>query len=343
MNKYILHIAQNYSFEILRPIQKEILARGQECVWYVMGRNVELSRFKEGEVFILSEAEIANYDAIAVFTPGNVVPDFIKGLKVQVFHGLEWKKKGHFRIRDFFDLYCTHGPITTAKFQQLAKKHKNFLVKETGWSKLDPLFSTAPYKLETDRPVILYAPTFSKNLTSAEACFDEISRLAKVKDWFWLIKFHPLMDKEWVEKYRKLEEGNVNLVENHSVLPLLRRADVMLSDTSSVVGEFLLQGKPVVTFNNSQPESSLINILDAHELEAAIEKGLAAPKELMSAIDESNAKLHPYNDGQSSARLLDAVDEILNTGLRPRKKRPLNVFRNYKIRKNLKYWRNILG
>lgn len=104
--KYVLHIAQNYSFEILRPIQTEILKRGDECVWFVASTNVDLSRFTEFEKVILSPKEANAYNSEAVFTPGNIVPAFLNGLKVQVFHGLEWKKKGHFRIRDFFDLYC---------------------------------------------------------------------------------------------------------------------------------------------------------------------------------------------------------------------------------------------
>lgn len=341
--KYILHIAQNYSFEILRPLQQEIINRGGECVWYVMGKHVDQSRFLPSEKVITQESEIANYAADAVFTPGNVVPDFLQGLKVQIFHGLEWKKKGHFRIRDFFDLYCTHGPITTSKFESLAKKHKSFLVRETGWSKLDPVFNTDPYELNTDLPVILYAPTFSKNLTSVQECFNEISRLVRDRKYFWLVKFHPLMDKEWVEKYRSLQCSNLKLVEEPNVLPLLCRADVMLSDTSSVVGEFLLLGKPVVTFKNSQPQACLINIHNPSELEGALTEAFSCSFELQNAIGQSNNMLHPYQDGKSSARILDAVDEIIESKITAPRKRPLNIYRNYKLRRSLKYWGRIFS
>ena len=52
------------------------------------------------------------------------------------------RKKGHYDITGFFfDLYCTPGPLITEKFQVLQKKYKSFfLVKETGWPKLDDLF-----------------------------------------------------------------------------------------------------------------------------------------------------------------------------------------------------------
>lgn len=336
--KYVLHIAQNYSFEILRPIQTEILKRGDDCIWFVASENVDLSRFTASERVITSPKEASGYKSTAVFTPGNIVPSFLNGLKVQVFHGLEWKKKGHFRIRDFFDLYCTQGPITTNKFMQLAGKHKNFLVCETGWTKLDPLFSVAPYDLIAQKPVILYAPTFSQKLTSVLDCFEEIKSIAKSGKYHWLVKFHPLMDAEAVKMYKKLQCDNFTVIEDHSILPLLQRADVMLSDTSSVIGEFLLLNKPVVTFKNSVPDDSLIDIQSADQLAAAIEEALRFDGDLKARITQANLKLHPYVDGLSSKRVLDECDRIIDNNIKPIKKRPLNIWRNLKIRKHFNYW-----
>ena len=65
-------------------------------------------------------------------------------LRVQVFHGFNVRKrsdnKGHFRVRGFFDLYCTQGPDTTLPFKVLEKKFGYFKVVETGWPKMDPMF-----------------------------------------------------------------------------------------------------------------------------------------------------------------------------------------------------------
>lgn len=338
MKKYILHIAQNYSFEILRPLQAEIMKRGGECVWFVASNNVDVAQFFPGEVFISKPHDIEGYDSCAVFSPGNNVPSFLRGVKVQVFHGLEWKKKGHFKIRDFFDLYCTQGPITTSKFISLSKKHQNFLVKETGWSKLDPLFSTAPFPLDTDKPVVLYAPTFSEKLTSAIECFDEIESLVKKGKYYWLIKFHPLMNKDIVKRYKKLSGIDFEVIEDFSILPLLKCANVMVSDTSSVIGEFMLLGKPVVTYRNSAPDLALLNITDPRQLAESIEVALSESDTLEEEIKNYNSQLHPYSDGLSSARILDAVDEMLS-GAAAKKKRPLNLFRNFKIRKKFNYWK----
>ena len=339
MKIYILNIGQNYSFEILRPIQKEILNRGGECVWYVGSNLVDLTRFEDADVFSDDPGYFRKFKADAVISPGNQGPSFLSGLQVQVFHGLEWKKKGHFRIRDYFDLYCTQGPITTNKFNELAAKHQNFLVRETGWSKLDPLFTIDPMAVKTNKPVILYAPTFSEKLTSAFDCFNAIKKIAESGLYHWLVKFHPLMSPELIAMYKELEGEEFKVVNDHSVLPLLARADVMLSDTSSVIGEFSLLGKPVVTLRNSAPDEALFNMLDPSELECSLNQALYLSDAKHAAIRESNLMLHPCVDGRSSARILDACNEIIDSGLMLKKRKPFNLYRNYKIRKNLGYWK----
>ena len=128
--RYLFYISQNYSFEILRPLQDEIRKRGDEVKWLATGNDVNLNNFYGNEAVLESINEAISYHPHASFVPGNIIPSFIPGLKVQVFHGLEWKKKGHFVIRDCFDLYCTHGAATTTRFEQLAEKHGWFLCRQ---------------------------------------------------------------------------------------------------------------------------------------------------------------------------------------------------------------------
>ncbi len=97
---------QSYSFDILRPIQAEILRRGHQVAWFIAGSEVTEKQLKPDEIRLKTVAEVKAFNPIAVFVPGNIVPDFFPGAKVQVFHGLEYKKQGHFDIRGFFDLYC---------------------------------------------------------------------------------------------------------------------------------------------------------------------------------------------------------------------------------------------
>ncbi|MDH5433613.1 MAG: CDP-glycerol glycerophosphotransferase family protein [Gammaproteobacteria bacterium] len=335
--KYLFYISQNYAFEILRPIEEAIMVQGNQCVWFVEGSEVDFNYFSDSQTVLPDIQFAVDYRPDAVIVPGNLVPDFISGLKVQVFHGLEWKKKGHFAIRGFFDLYCTHGQITTQRFNQLAKKHQYFRVIETGWPKLDPLFSCQPYQLQTEKPVILFAPTFSPNLTCAVKAFDEISRLVKSRKYHWLVKFHPKMKKEWIDLYRAIECENLQIIDTDSILPLLKRADILISDTSSVIGEFLLLNKPAITINNAKPNDYLIDIHSPDELEQSISQALLKPESLMNKIKNENQLIHPYQDGKSAERILAAIDQCINES--QQKKKPLNIIRKLKLRKKLGYWK----
>jgi hypothetical protein len=168
VQRYLFYIAHNYAFEILRPLQQVIWAHGDEVKWLAVGNEVTLDYFNNEEALLNSIEEARAFNPCAVFAPGNEVPHFIPGFKIQLFHGLEWKKKGHFVIRDFFDLYCTHGPATTNRFNKLARQHGYFDVIETGWPKLDYLFTTPAFPISAknkQKNIILYAPTFSPTLT----------------------------------------------------------------------------------------------------------------------------------------------------------------------------------
>ena len=147
------------------------------------------------------------------------------------------------------------------------------------------------------------------------------------------------MDPAIVKAYQALENDNLSFIETDDIIPLLHRADLMVCDNSSVLLMFLLLNKPVVTFRNTQPGPHLVNIEQPEQLEAAIACSLCRPPDLMQQIQQFNRELHPYTDGASSERVLDAIDEVL-AGKHPVKhKKPLNLRRNLKVRRKLNYWK----
>lgn len=346
--KYLMYISQNYSYAILRPLQQEILARGGQVRWFLEGSNVNHEFLNEGEQTLSTIEEVHNWQPDVVYAPSNIIPTFIPGIKVGVFHGFDAGKlnrKGendHFKIRGCFDLYCTQGPNTTAPFKALATKHGFFEVKETGWPTLDPFFSQIannPYKNPNDpRKTLLICSTFSKRLSLAPKLYEHIKAYSQQGKWRILVQFHPKMPSELVEQYKDLQNDNLTFVETDNVLPLLQAADVMLCDTSSILLMFLLQRKPVVTFCNQAPGEHLIDVTNPDKVEEAIDYALTTPTELMTKIEHFCQQLHPYQDGLSSQRVLAASNELLlnNPVLKPK---PRNFIRNLKMRKKLNYWR----
>lgn len=343
MKKYLFFVSHLYSFSIVRPLQKVIKARGDEVAWFLNQPSYK-KYLSTDEKLLKTAEEVMEYDPSAVFVASNNVPDFFPGIKVQLFHGFNAQKrnenKGHFRIRGFFDLYCTQGPSTTIPFEELALKHRHFEIKETGWTKMDPLFESDDPYLKSNSPIILFTSTFTPKLSAAHHLAELIKQLAEQESWQWLVTLHPKMDAEIVATFKAMENDKLKFVETDNIIPLLKSADVMLSDTSSVISEFLLQKKPVVTFNNRAPGPHLINVTEANDIKAAIELALQKPASLIEAIDEYVKYIHPYTDGKSALRVLDATDSLVARGRGHLKSKPMNLFRRFKARKRLGFFKS---
>jgi CDP-glycerol glycerophosphotransferase (TagB/SpsB family) len=329
--RYLLFAELSYAFEILRPLQEAAWRRGAQVAWFLNGPDP--AQLRPGEQQLRSVAEVAAFAPDAVLVPGNEVPPFFPGLKVQVFHGLGIEKKGHFRIRGMFDLFCTFGPLTTGPFERMARQHGWFRVVETGWPKTDPLFAHAAPVAAGATPHILYAPTFSPSLTSAPALAPAIEAILGRRPWRWTVKFHPKMDPQLAAPLRAIAHPNYAIAEDAALLPWLRAADVMLTDTSSAAAEFMLLGKPVVAYRNRAPGPHLINIGEPAELEDALAAALAGTDASRGAREAYTQAMQPYRDGRSSERVLDAIEAMLAHPPTDLKRKPWSPLRR------LKYWR----
>lgn len=342
MKKYLLYGSERYALAILRPLQDAIRRRGGEAAWFFDGPGA--ADLVEGER-LLDVRGVRDWKPDAVLTPGNHLPHFFPGVKVEVFHGFDAGKPRHIYIRGFFDLYCTTGPRDTAQFQALADKLGHFSVAQTGWPKLDPMFKrdalreiAGPLPPVRDPPVILYHSTFSPSWSAAETLYEEVKRLSRDGRWKWIVTFHPKMPAETVARYKALQNEHLRFAEDDNILDLFPQVDMMCSDTSSALSEFLLTGKPVVTFRNRRPGPQLIDIDQVDQFEPAIARALSRPPELMGAIAEFGLAIHPDRDGRSSERVLDAIDAFIAGGGRNRRPKPANLWRKLKLRRRIGYW-----
>lgn len=344
MKNYLLFVSLPYAFPIMRPLQDEICRRGDRAAWFIEPECPDA--LEAGEERLLTIRDVMEFDPIAVFAPGNHIPDFFPGVKVALFHGYAIRKRieavdDHFTVRGWFDIYCTQGPSSTPYFRELEQKYGFFRVYETGWPKADTYFRPGELVLpHNEPPVILYPPTFTRNVCSAPHLMDEIERLAKTKPWRWIVTFHPkLDDPEIISGYKRIaaENDNVTFFEGPDKMPLLREADVMLCDSSSIILEFMFLDKPVVTFRNSHPGPHLIDVDRPEAVGPAIERALTRPAELMSEVRSYTMEHEPHRDCRCSARVLDAVDDFLARGHVGLKPKPLNLVRKLKLRRKMGY------
>ena len=330
----LLFCRNPYAFGILKPLSDSLKTEGHSTLWYVPEDLTESFPFKN-EGYSTDMAELANFNPEAIFVPGNEVPYYLPGVKVQIFHGFAGEKKGHFRIRHYFDLYLTQGPYFTKRFIHLSKKYGNFSVAETGWSKLDPLFNrssaASTIREKNLKKVILYAPTFSPSLTSAKIALNHIVELAGKGDYKIVVKFHDLTDPGIVKKYSRAAETVSDLIisNENNILTEMAGADLMISDTSSVVYEFILLDKPVITINSASPHKNWTNITDPGLIDQTVAKELLNDPH-HNARKWFHDNYHPYRDGYSSSRMIaETLAWIEEKGV-PRS-RKLSPARRWKI------------
>ena len=343
--KFLIYISYSYALPIGNPLEAEIKRRGYEVKWF--------SDLEDGNKALNNKTnvlknikDVVDYKPDIVLTATDDVPDFISGLKVQLFHGFFAQKRPkknnkfvHFRIRGFFDLYCTQGPTSTAGFKDKQKEHPHFEVIETGWSKVDPLFPIEEKKKDTI-PTIMIASTFTERLSLAhiDAVFNQIKALSKTGKYNFKMVLHPKIPKNIVAKWNTLTGPHFTYYDTTDLAPLFKQADILFADTTSAIQEFLLQNKPVVTFNHTFKHNYLIDINDASAIETAFNEALARPEELLKNIAVFNNNLHPYFDGKSSERVIDATIKFLHADKSYLKSKPLNLIRKYKIRKRLNHF-----
>lgn len=377
MKKYVFFCELPYSYSILRPLQEAIRNRGDEVGWF-LEKSCPNHLLKD-ELLLPAIDDVIAYNPIAIFSAGDYIYDFFPGIKVAVFHGYPINKRNdtidvHFRIRGWYDIYCTQGPSSTLPFKKLEAQYGYFKVYETGWVKADSYFhalqkarcipSTAAsrqYPMPKDggndypnnniksfsvcakRPLrVLYASTFSKNITSAPIMVSVIEKLAVEKPWHWLLTLHPKMSEELKLQYKGLAERHPNIQFMESITPEdMAQTDVLLCDSSSIIVEYMLLNKPVVTFRNTIPGSHLINVTDVAEIPIAIETAFTRPQKLMNAIQHYTSHCEAHFDGNNCERVLNAIDDFVEHYQGRLRPKPHNLFRKLKLRLRIGYFGNI--
>lgn len=347
MAEYLLFATERYALPILQPLADALQAGGHGVhAWFVDGAS---DAHLPNARMIHTASEAVALRPRAVYSAANWVPGFVSGPKVQLFHGFNVEKRadnrGHFRVRGMFDLYCTQGPATTAPFQSLAAHAHHFKVVETGWPKLDPLFTPSDARADAlraaagGRPVVLFASTFTERLSAAPHLHAAIAEEVARGDRYWLLTLHPKCAPELFERYRALVGANAAFIETEELVSAERAADVLLADTTSVVSEFVVQRKPVVTFRNRAPKPHMIDFQEPAQLPAMLTRAFAPEPALNAALDAYAEAIHPYRDGRSSERVIRATDRLIAGDLGPLARKPLGGWvRALQIRKDLGYW-----
>jgi CDP-glycerol glycerophosphotransferase len=205
---------------------------------------------------------------------------------IQLWHGIGFKKIGKLKSTDFdstnlIDLIskCLLHPITPSVFAVTSEFYRDevfspaypeipfdhFIITgyprndvlnkkiegEDIWTDKKILNNIASIKSKFDK-IILYAPTFrdkgNNPLTDGAIDFKEINKNAKRMNHLWIMKFHGM---PVVESNYEIDGEFSNILFydiDKDVYPLLRDADLLVTDYSSIYMDFLLLDRPIVFY-----------------------------------------------------------------------------------------------
>lgn len=99
-----------------------------------------------------------------------------------------------------------------------------------------------------DKKIVLYTPTHREDNSKLFLNFDSLHEKLKDLNILFIIKLHPFA----LEFYSKIEEKKYTNIFFHNaygdIYPLLKYVDILVSDYSSIVYDFLLLNKPIIFY-----------------------------------------------------------------------------------------------
>ena len=203
----------------------------------------------------------------------------------------------------------------------------------------DPLFRdeilSLPIEIPSAGKTVIYAPTWTEHLSSAPMLGERLDELLRGGDETIsiIVKPHPVIfgrHSKWITSWQNLANSNPNvyLVEDKSadVVPYLQRADVLISDASSVVFQFLALNRPIILINNPnrfgtshfdpkgiewQWRDLAEEVEDLSDLPNAVRRALEHPEGRKDRRSYYRHQLYgDLTDGRSAERIAAKIDEL---------------------------------
>jgi len=357
-HKILFNITQEYYWASLKPIYDEFAKNERFELLLRFGKNRKRylfffthSKRKEIEDKYRKRGyritrETVGFDVVFAGAQLKNPKRFGEAMLCNVDHGpgIKTLRYRHLLKQPDVIYHCfIEGPYRVEKFKKygLDKIHKIYSV---GLPKLDILFNNTFNRntllkdigLDPQKKVILYAPSFKP--TSIFSIGKEVVMLSE--KYQVIIKLHPY---SWTglytsheqhlifERFKKQYPGFYLVPpENHDIRPFLFVSDVIISDGSSVINEFLAlercgiivdlpddelthgDGKPLLENSSSEwLKESFIHIKPGDSLVVAIEEALNPSEKRKNKIREDKNYIFSHTDGSSAQRVKEIVVGLL--------------------------------
>ncbi len=222
----------------------------------------------------------------------------------------------------------------------------NSEVFKVGYPKMDPYFIDGTYNrndilislgLDPAKPVVLFAPTYKPTCLYdlKDEIFEatkEYNLIIKLHHYAWMGKYAPHRQHTIFEdRIHQYPHAKIIPKDDYNILPLLFAADILVSEASGAITEFLATGKTGIIYNLDQKslkhsdgeallgfdnreylKDSFVHINNSMELKAGIDRALYPTIEMKNAQKIDRDKIFYKLDGKASNRVKQTVEVLLS-------------------------------
>ena len=312
-------------------------------------KNIFTNALKEMNIkMIISEDEnervkIIKNEKFNIIIVGNVgqLNDIVDNdtLAVMVYHGIGLKQSYYNDIDNRIDLRSVESKSRMLELKEHG--HQNLVL--TGFTKCDPLVKSENFLdfesmgLNPKQKTVLYAPSFYPSsleqlLPFLQNITYETNLIVKLHNFSWHQKKYLYQSESIMELSKNFD--NIFLVppEKFNIIPYYRISDLLVSDISSTIFEYLYLNRPIIMadcfklrtkhkiFNKRffkkidiermENIDFTLRLSNPEDLPSLVYHGLEYPLDLEN--ERLNAQIeYLYRvDGEASVRLVNAIENI---------------------------------
>ena len=357
MKKVLIETHHLYYWPNFLPVVQEMLKRGIYDIYVSMPvrsslrqENILSNACESAKVsFLSAETEDKrikklndeNFDVIIVGNVGQLNKiSSSRALVVMVYHGIGLKQSYYTDIDPRVDIRSVES---VARFNEL-KSHGHDNIVLTGYTKLDRLvnfsnpeikFTNQKLELDPDKKSILYAPSFyPTSIDKLYPYFLELSQdhniIIKLHGFSWEQKKYQYQNSLCSELSKKSNRIHLLQNEDYDIIPYYLSADMLISDISSTLFEYLPVDKPIIQaqcynlklkhrifkkrfwkkmdIDRQDNVDFAYQIVESDDILGMVYYAMDNQDEMSSKRKEATEHYLYKVDGNASSRLIDAIE-----------------------------------
>ncbi|PKN73329.1 MAG: hypothetical protein CVU50_03280 [Candidatus Cloacimonetes bacterium HGW-Cloacimonetes-3] len=246
-------------------------------------------------------------------------------IKIGLEHGAyNFKRFPKAYYYNLFNSYLMTSSHDVARLQALGAKP----VKAIGYPKSDTLFNDSyppellselrnTLKLDNHKATILFSSTWDgSGMSAVHKWYDKLQSL--VPEYNILVTLHPRMSNFYRNHLANLP--GIHYIDAMDIYPYLLISDVCIGDTNSLIAEFCIVNRPIITFSIDATKRTMDDVIELiksvsiridtfSQLRSAITEALNTSTQTAPARTKVITKLISPLDGHAGFR---AAQEIIN-------------------------------